>query len=128
MAQTIQLVKNDMEGNSNCLLKLFGFSKEEDVPVNYFEIVVFGKSTGSVSIGTGKYKSALLLLYLAYLTFKNYDCVSAGFNMNPRYRQIVMAYFGDDLCSDAINNYKTRHTTIRDLLANGEVNVYINCK
>lgn len=128
MPRTVKLVKNDIEANSISLLKYFDLEKEADVPMDSFERITNGYSSGLISVGDRKYKSVLLLLYLSQLTFKKHDCVSAGFHMNPEYKEIVTTYFGDDLCNDAVNNYETAHTTIRNLLADGEVLIYINCK
>jgi len=45
--------------------------------------------------------------------------------MNHELQGFTQVYFGDELCDDAKNNPKTKHTTIRDLLADDQVIVHI---
>ncbi len=124
----IEFLKNNLDANALSLVSYFNLKEEQYVPIVSFEIVVRGTFTGLVLIDNNKYKSALLLLYLAQLSFKKYNPVSAGFHMNPKYQQIVITYFGNDLCDDVRNNPETKHTTIRNLLEDGPVIIYINCK
>ncbi len=124
----MKLKKGDINGNTLRLIKYFGFKEEQDVPIKSFEIETNGSSTGLVLACKGKYKSALFLLYLSELTFNTQPEIGAGFHMNSTFRKLTVVYFGDDLCNDAMNNPQTKHTTIRDLLADGRVIVHINCK
>jgi len=86
-----------------------------------------------VIVGEGKYKSALFLLYLAELrlneqSHRDKSWSGCGFHTSSTSQKLTILYFGDELCDDAKNNPQTKHTTIRDLLADGIVSVHINYK
>jgi hypothetical protein len=71
-------------------------------------------------VGPGKFKSALLLLHLAKLAGTD------SFIRCHADRKLIEAYFGPMLVNDALTNPETKHTTIRDLLADGSVRITIN--
>lgn len=66
------------------------------------------EKTHEVEVGEWKYKSALFLYWLA--EWKD------TFIMDDKRRQLVWNYFGHDICSDAMENQNTKHTTVRYLL------------
>lgn len=66
------------------------------------------EQTHEVEVGEWKYKSALFLYWLAEWRDE--------FTMDDKKRQLVWDYFGHDICSDAMENQDTKHTTVRYLL------------
>lgn len=113
--------RNNLKANALMLEGRFDLDRERDVKVASFSVSA-GENDETVYVDEGKYKSALLLLYLAELAEGD------QFFMNDDYREIVREYYGDDLCADAETNEETTHTTIRDLLSDGQVIVTINRK
>jgi hypothetical protein len=71
-------------------------------------------------VESGKFKSALLLYHLANLAG------SDSFIRCEADRNLIEAYFGPELVHDALTNPETKHTTIRDLLADSSVRIIIN--
>jgi hypothetical protein len=119
-------------GNFQALLFRFGLLSEE-VPgvtlaaaegavgdlISWFVIEVGGERT-ETKVEAGKYKSALFLLYLA-------QCAGSDtFTMTSEYRDMVSAYFDAGIVDDALSNPETKHTTVRQLLADGLVRITIN--
>lgn len=121
-------LENDIDANALGLVKYFDLKEEKDVPMKSFEIEINGSSTGLVLVCKGKYKSALFLLYLAKLKYGKLPEHGARFQMDLKFKKLTLRYFGRPLCDDALNNSQTKHTTIRNLLSDGNVVVLINCK
>lgn len=63
----------------------------------------------TVEVGPGRYKSAILLYYLA-------SHRGIGFHVRQEERQIVFDYFSLEIIEDAQMNPDTKHTTVRALL------------
>ena len=99
---------NDLAGNALELCDLFALRAEEEVPIDSFAIVSDGVEM-VVAVGSGKYKSALFLLYLM--------TKSAGptFELTDDMRPLVTKYFGQELVNDA-RHPLTKHHTVRALL------------
>lgn len=122
MPAKVSLVKfeqNNLKANALKFEGHFDLDRERDVPVQKFLVAPPGGGTVT-TVEEGKYKSAMLLLYLSDLAG------SDQFVMTDIFRGIVREYYGDDLCADAERNPETTHTTIRDLLReDGEVTIRI---
>jgi hypothetical protein len=87
--------------------------------ISSFVIEVNGERT-ETKVEAGKYKSALFLLYLA-------ECAGQDtFIRCQGDRDLIIAYFGREIVDDALNNPETKHTTVRQLLADGLVRITIN--
>ncbi len=120
-------VANDLAGNAAKLVEYFGLARESDVPVARFTISTDG-AVCSTDVGEGKYKSALLLQYLAYAV---HGCDTqnkrAPFPVTDKMRGITRMYFGDTICNDA-EKAETKHTTVRSLLSGKHVAVLLILK
>jgi len=116
--------KDKLEDNFSMLRGHLGLPSEGHVSslISSFTIEVKGVAT-TTTVGDGKYKSALLMVYLAQMDRIRED---DGFTLDREDRKDIKAYFGETLVADALSNPNTKHTTIRDLLANGRVKVTIN--
>lgn len=103
-----EFTPNDLAGNALELCDLFALRAEEEVPVDGFAIV--SDSVEMVAaVGPGKYKSALLLLYLMTKS------ASPTYELTDGMRLLVTEYFGQELMDDARRPY-TKHRTVRALL------------
>jgi hypothetical protein len=87
--------------------------------LSWFTIEVNGVGRPT-KVESGKFKSALLLYHLANLAG------SDSFIRCEADRKLIEAYFGPELVNDALTNPETKHTTIRELLAEGSVRITIN--
>jgi hypothetical protein len=114
----------NFEGNVMRLVEHFGYRQAADNPVARFLIDRPGHPEEEVKevVREGKYKSAILLYYLYTLVVPLAD--DSKFLMNERLRGIARAYFGDEICQDAISNKGTKHKTVRALLC-GPVFVHL---
>ncbi len=71
----------------------------------------------SAQVGPGKFKTALLLLYLASKDG------AYSFVMDENARILVSQYYSEEVISDALSNPETAHTSVRVLLSEGRVTV-----
>lgn len=117
----VKLFIDNLKGSALKLEGYYGLSRERDVPVKSFCVDNSDADGPLVLVEAGKYKSALILLYLAEIADEDED----QFHMTPKLVALVRNYFGVDLCKDAETNPETEHTTIRDLLADRQVVVTI---
>lgn len=118
----------DLPGNAAKLVAYFGLSHESEVPMLRFAISTDG-AVRETNVGEGKYKSALLLHYLAY-AMHGYDpgISRVPFLVVEDMREVIRDYFGDEICRDAEHNANTKHTTVRSLLAGKHTAVVIVMK
>ena len=117
--QLPELVQDNLAENAKRVTGYYDLRNERKVPVITFTITVNGKSE-KVTVTDGKFKSALLLLLLGEGAENPYDYL-----MDDERRDKARLYFGSELCEDAEENPETEHTTIRYLLAEGEVRVQL---
>ena len=87
--------------------------------ISKFTILRDDSPVMSIEVGPGKYKTAMLLLYLA----SRHN--SSSFRMDEESRLVVRLYYSAELIEDALSNPETVHTSLRALLLPG--NVQINC-
>ncbi|HEX8993910.1 MAG TPA: hypothetical protein VF803_01515 [Candidatus Paceibacterota bacterium] len=118
----------DLPGNAAKLVAYFGLSHESEVPVGRFAISTDG-AVRETNVGEGKYKSALLLHYLAH-AMHGYDpgVPRVPFPVTQEMRTVIRDYFGDEICSGAEHNADTKHTTVRSLLVGKHIAVVIVMK
>lgn len=72
----------------------------------------------SAEVGPGKYKTAMLLLYLAG------EQKSSSFRMDDISRSIVRQYNSAEVLEDILSNPETEHLSVRALLSSGLVQVH----
>lgn len=87
--------------------------------ISKFTIMSEGYADISAHVEAGKYKTAMFLLYLAWLH------KSSSFRMDIESQALVTQYFTAEVINDALSNPQTTHHSVRTLLATGFVQV--NC-
>lgn len=113
---------NDLSTHAQKLVALFDLKNEADVPVESFTLNCDGAET-TTEVGPGKYKTALLLLYLAQNSINGVQ--GMPFSLSPLRRQMVREYYTVAICDDAENNPETPHTTVRALLKGDCVTIFV---
>lgn len=115
-----------MDYNVDILLDRFHLIDMGEVALKIpaFEVLINGKSQGFVEVVDGKYKSALLILFLWNMNDGS-DVPGSSFHLSSDHRRLINEFFPPRIIEDALNNPNTKHTTVRDLLAEGEVIVVI---
>lgn len=112
---------DDMNGNIARLLVYLGFEKESDVPVRQFIVTSDGGLPEATRVQQGKYRSALLLYYLASMTA--YEDDNPMFTLTSKMRRVIENFFGHELCRQAMTDPDTVHQTIKKLLLGKKVTV-----
>ncbi len=108
----------DIDGNSKKIIGYFGLDKPEDVGAKRVTVLNSdGVSGVSFYVDEETLQTSLFLFYL--YTMGRFLGDDLKFKMDSDLRNLVLAYYGQEICKHALSDVCTQHFIVKALLKEG---------